>query len=255
MKIGLFIKYEVVDRNFEASFIKKLSSLGFTFDNKNPDIVITFGGDGTFLKAVQKYINEIDKVKFLCINKGKLGYFSDYKFDELDEALANINELVPHSYRLLRASIGKEEIYAVNEIRIENPFHTLKSEVFIDDEYLESFRGNGLIVSTSLGSTAYNKSLGGAVVEPASETMQLTEIAPINNRLYESFGSSLVLSKERTITFKGEFSSVLVGYDYLVKNSINSDEIKIQLSAKKATILNKKDRNYIKRISETFIRK
>ena len=76
MRIGLFIKYEVVDSSFEESLIKKINSFGHSFDNENPEVVLSVGGDGTFLKAVQKYLPIINNVKFLCLNKGKLGFFS-----------------------------------------------------------------------------------------------------------------------------------------------------------------------------------
>ena len=65
MRIGLFIKYEVVDKSFEEEMIKKIKSFGHSFDNENPDVVLSIGGDGTFLKAVQKYIDRINDVKFL----------------------------------------------------------------------------------------------------------------------------------------------------------------------------------------------
>ena len=55
MKIGLFIKYENVDSNFEKEMIEKINSHGHSFDNENPDAVFVVGGDGSFLKAVQKY--------------------------------------------------------------------------------------------------------------------------------------------------------------------------------------------------------
>ena len=71
--------------------------------------------------------------------------------------------------------------------------------VYINDEYLETFRGNGLCVSTASGSTAYNKSLGGAILYSDVGMMQLSEIAGIHHNAYRSLGSSLVLDKKYTI--------------------------------------------------------
>ena len=122
MRIGLFIKYEVVDKSFEEEMIKKIKSFGHSFDNENPEVILTVGGDGTFLKAVQKYIDRINEVKFLCLNKGKLGFFSDYKVEDLDYILPRLDsdEFISHSFGLVSAEIHGKRIYAVNEIRVEN---------------------------------------------------------------------------------------------------------------------------------------
>ena len=254
MRIGLFIKYEVVDQSFEKEMIKKIESFGHSFDNENPEVVLSIGGDGTFLKAVQKYINKINDVKFICLNKGKLGFFSDYKVEDLDYILPRLNsdEFASHSFALATAEINGEKIYAVNEIRVENPFHTFTCEVYVDGEYLETFRGNGLIVSTSLGSSGYNRSVGGALIDSRLEALELSEIAPISNCLYTSLKSPLVLSKERVVTFKGDLKEGLVGFDHLSKE-LNSNEISVTLSDKRVNIINKKNRKYINKINKTFV--
>ena len=255
MKIGLFIKYENVDSNFEKEMIEKINSHGHSFDNENPDAVFVVGGDGSFLKAVQKYLFKLDKTCFVCFKKGKLGFFSNFLMEEIDEVLSNLDKDVykKHQYRLLKAKMNNEIIYAVNEIRIENPFHTLTSEVYVNDTFLENYRGNGLLVSTSLGSTAYNKSLSGAVIDTSLEVLQLNEIAPINNRLYTSLHSPLVMSGDSKIVFKGDFDDIVVGYDHLVKKDFNSNMIEFSLSHKKVSILRKADSNHIKKLNESFV--
>ena len=255
MRIGLFLKREVIDDDFEAKTISLIKSKGHVYDNENPEFVFSVGGDGTFLKAVHKYLDKLDSITFVCFNKGNLGYFSDFVVEDMEHVLEEINgkEFESRKYRLLKAMIDKEVVYAVNEIRIENPFHTLISEVYVNGSYLETFRGNGLVVSTSIGSTAYNKSLGGAVVEPSLEVMQVNEIAPINNRLFSSLGSSLVLSDKNVVTFKGDYSKVLVGYDYLIKSELHTNEIKIELSDKRVSVLSKKSKTYINKLSDSFV--
>ena len=255
MKIGLFIKYEVVDKSFEESIKKKIMSFGYSIDNSNPDYVFSFGGDGTFLKAVQKYLSQLDHVKFVCVNKGKLGFFCDFKEEELDEILSNLDgdKYSLSSYRLLTARINNEDIFAVNEVRIENPFHTLTSEVLVNGSELETFRGNGLVVCSAIGSSAYNKSLGGALLDSALEVMQIKEIAPISNCLYTSLINPLVVPSTSKITFKGNFKEVVLGYDHLTKKELSTSEITISLSDKKVKIVSKKDRDYIKKINSSFL--
>ena len=69
------------------------------------------------------------------------------------------------------------------------------ADVVINGVHFERFRGDGLTVSTPTGSTAYNKSLGGAVLHPTIEALQLTEIASLNNRVYRTLGSSIIVPK------------------------------------------------------------
>lgn len=255
MKIGLFVKQEVVSKENENSLISKIVSLSHEIDNKHPEIVFTIGGDGTLLKAIQKYLPIIDEVTFVPLNKGKLAYFSDFKVEDIEEILSSFSSFDKKSYPLLRGRFGNEEIYALNEIRIENPFKTLVREVYINDEYLETFRGNGLLVSSPIGSTAYNKSLSGAVISPSVSAIELSEIAPINNRLYSSLKSSLVLPNDAVISLKGDLSNVVIGYDHLVNTSAKGNELVITLSDKKANILKRKGHSYIKHLNETFVGK
>ena len=255
MKIGLFIKQELEETDIDTYLISKINEYGFDFDNDDPDVVIFVGGDGTFLRAVNEYLDNINNICFVGINEGTLGYYADYVIDEIDNLLTLIasEDYNVDSRQLIEAEIGLDKIYAVNEIRIENPFHTLISKVYIDDKYFESFRGNGLSICSSSGSSAYNKSLGGAVVSNKLQTLQLTEIAPINNRVYRSINSSIILSKEETITLEGNFQEVVLGYDFLT-TSCNSDKIVLKLSDKCVNIITNNDYSYVDKIHEKFIK-
>ena len=66
---------------------------------------------------------------------------------------------------------------------------------------LKNFRGDGLCISTPTGSTAYNKSLGGAVIHPQMDLYQITEIAALNNLVYRTLGNSIILSKGRWVNY------------------------------------------------------
>ena len=196
MKIGIFIKKELEDEELSTFLISKISEHGFDFDQENPDVVIFVGGDGTLLRAVHEYIEDIDNISFLGIHQGRLGFYTGYTLEEIDEALSDLenDDYRLQTTRLIEARVASRTVYAVNEVRLENPFHTFTSDVYINDELLETFRGNGLVISSSNGSSAYNKSLGGAVISPELETLQLTEIAPINNRVTRSLNSSFYMN-------------------------------------------------------------
>ena len=257
MKFGLYYK----EKNSEnAAFIKEqLEKNGFVLDNLNPDVVFSIGGDGTFLQAVHSYLNKLSSIKFVGVNYGSLGFFCGYTKENIDELIKELKgELSVKKYSLLKGEIkyqnDKQTIYALNEIRIENPFHTLISDVFIDDEKLETFRGNGLMVCSSLGSSAYNKSLGGALIDGDLSVLELTEIAGLDNNIFHSLKSPLIISGNKSISFKGDFSSIVVGYDNLsVQNSTGLMEVKVSISSKKVNIVYPKDNSYIKKIRKSFV--
>lgn len=241
-------------------YLKCIKDNNDRYDELLPDVVFVFGGDGTFLKAVNHYLDIINKVNFVPLRKdNSLGFF--YEFKESDFAfvykLLKANRLNKHSFPLLKGSFDdKSNIFAVNEIRIECPFSTFKSKVFIDNTLLEMYRGNGLNISSSLGSSAYNKSLGGALIDSSLSLLQLSEIAPINNSLFRCINSPLVISKESNIKIELlEPSKVIVGYDQnIIENKIFKSIVISLEENKSINILFSNKYSYIKNIRRGFIK-
>ena len=125
----------------------------------------------------------------------------------------------------------------------------------IDGVHLETFRGSGLIVSSTLGSSAYNKSLGGSLVDVHLETLQLTEMATIQNNAYRSLGSSLLLSDQKRISFKGSFDKAIVGYDSKVIHlDDHIKEVQVSLSQKKVRLVHQIRKNYYQTLKQTFVK-
>jgi len=257
MKIALFIK-ESIETSDELStlLISKINEYNLEFDQDNPDVVIVVGGDGTLLRAIHEYFPLPKSVSFVGVNQGNLGFACDYEIDELDSLFCDLisNNVDYIDLNVIKANFEEREIFALNEIRIENPFHTLACEVFVDKDMLELFRGNGLVVSSSFGSSGYNKSLGGAVIPSNLNLMQLKEIAPITNRVYQSLNSSLILSSNNIVTLKGDFQDCVIGYDHLTMPADGINEIKITSCEKKATIIYKHNHSYFAQLKEAFIK-
>ncbi len=205
------MKYCIVSKHDDYS--KELASLikekiNIPYDESNPDIVISVGGDGTILKALHKYSNICDKIVIFGINTGHLGFITNFKVEEIDLVADMINKGI---YTKEEVGLLEYELHtlnkvtrgiALNEITVINPPRTLIVDVFVDEKELESFRGTGLCISTPFGSTAYNKSLHGCVVDPNLEAFQLTEIASINSRTYRTLGSPLLLSASKEVKIK-----------------------------------------------------
>ncbi|MGT2957617.1 NAD kinase [Streptococcus bovimastitidis] len=178
----------------------------FYLSKKNPDIVISIGGDGMLLSAFHMYENELDRVRFVGIHTGHLGFYTDYRDFEIDKLIENLRtdsgESV--SYPILKVVLTLDngrviKARALNEATIKRIEKTMVADVFINNVRFESFRGDGMSISTPTGSTAYNKSLGGAILHPTIEALQLTEISSLNNLIFRTVGSSLIIPKEEVI--------------------------------------------------------
>lgn len=256
------MKVSIVNKNTENAeticslIMQHVDESGFDYDEDNPDYVFFVGGDGTLLKAVHQYKNKLNDIVFIGINDATLGFFYDYEKEDIPELfeLINSNELPIESYKLLKGNIGGKHIIALNEIRVENPWHTLISNVYLNDKLLETFHGNGLLVCSALGSSGYNKSENGALIEHSLDLLQLTEIATIQNNMYRSVGNSIILPPSTKIRFEGNFHETVVGYDHLSTTIEGLKEIEITLSNTSVFLAQKKDINYYDRIKRSFIK-
>ncbi|HGA4108902.1 TPA: NAD kinase [Streptococcus agalactiae] len=178
----------------------------FYLSKKDPDIVISIGGDGMLLSVFHMYEKQLDKVRFVGVHTGHLGFYTDYRDFEVDTLINNLknDEGEQISYPILKVTITLEDgrvirARALNESTIKRIEKTMVADVVINQVVFERFRGDGILVSTPTGSTAYNKSLGGAVLHPTIEALQLTEISSLNNRVYRTLGSSVIIPKKDAI--------------------------------------------------------
>jgi NAD+ kinase len=243
------------DKSLEIiNYIK--SKLTIKEDEANPDYVIAVGGDGTIINAVHKYPSSI----IFGIHTGHLGFYANYDQNDVDILINDINnnEFKTISLGVVCASFnhnGKEVYdYALNEVTLVSPLRTLILNVSIDNEFLERYRGTGICVSTPTGSTAYNKSLHGSVIDDRLEVMQLTEMASINSTSYRTLSSSILLSKDRTISLtdisKGKKFITIDNIFYEV-DEISKLDIKFEPNKIKMAYHNKN--SFIDRISRTFL--
>ncbi|MGT2932637.1 NAD kinase [Streptococcus catagoni] len=178
----------------------------FYLSKKNPDVVITIGGDGMLLSAFHMYEKELDRVRFVGIHTGHLGFYTDYRDFEIDKLIDNLrnDQGESESYPILKVIITQDDgrviqARALNEATVKRIEKTMVADVTINGVKFETFRGDGILVSTPTGSTAYNKSLGGAILHPTIEALQLTEISSLNNRVFRTVGSSVIIPQKDKI--------------------------------------------------------
>ena len=259
MKISIFNVKKEKNLFVEEQIGEILNELEIDIDDRNPDVIICIGGDGTFLKAVQRNLDLLDEVCFLGINNGKLGYFYDYDISQIREALSDLNNgrLNEQSFSLLEGTVVCEnetyDIIAVNEIKISSIYKTLECDVFINDEALETFYGNGLVISSQLGSTALNKYAGGAIVDTSVHAIQLTPIAPVSNSLVSPLTSPLILKDDVDILISGMQGDALVSFDNVLIED-RPTHLNVRKSPAKVKILLKKNHSFIAGVRRSFIK-
>lgn len=219
---------------------KRLREENFILTPKNPDIVISIGGDGMLLSAFHKYEKLIDRVRFVGIHTGHLGFYTDYRDFEVENLVENLklDTGARVSYPILNVKVKLTdgrivEMKALNEATIKRFSKTMVADIIINNVPFERFRGDGISVSTPTGSTAYNKSLGGAVLHPTIEALQIAEVASLNNRVYRTLGSSIVVPKKDKIVIEPKHSdrySIAVDNKTIIYDNIDCIEYQIDNS-------------------------
>ena len=150
------------------------------------DLLFSIGGDGTILDTVPFVLNS--GIPVVGINMGRLGFLSSISKNEIDMA---VNSVLTGDYsveqRTLLELVSPEKVfedvkYALNELNvIRNPEHSLLAiKVFVDDIYLNTYWGDGILLATPTGSTAYSLSAGGPIIAPNAKNFVITPIATHN---------------------------------------------------------------------------
>lgn len=244
--------------------IKKLEEAGYGTSDKmeiNTELLISIGGDGSFLQTIHKF--NFPQVPVMAINTGHLGFFAELSPNEIDSFIeAYINrEYFIQQVAPLEASIctknKKIDITAINEIVIKNiKSRTVHLYLQVDGIKIESFSGDGMLISTPIGSTAYNYSAGGSIVDPKLNLLQLTPIAPMNTNAYRSFTSSIILPTTSIITISPEYefeNSILIVIDGTQYKFTHIEEVKVFKSYKKINLLRLNGYEFWHRVAEKFL--
>lgn len=224
---------------------------GFEFDTlcKESDFLVTLGGDGTLISVARRAFKHQKAV--MGINLGTLGFLTDIMPNELDnflEKLKNDTYRIDHRM-MIKAVINNKEVVAFNDVVISRKSVTgmIKLEGKIDGKLFNKYYGDGLIVSTPTGSTAYNLSCNGPVVFPLTEAFIVTPISP-----HSLTQRSLVVPANFEITFENKNSEpaivIIDGHDtYELKQN---DIVTIQIASRKAKLIHRLERNYFDVLSK-----
>jgi NAD+ kinase len=154
-------------------------------DLKNIDLLVVLGGDGTLL-GIARSLNESFNSPILGINIGNLGFLSSVDISDIDTALTKLEE---RKYKIVdrmmlkcevESNESKEEVKALNDVVLARGTlsRMVKFTIFVDGKIYSTFKGDGLIIATPTGSTAYSFSAGGPFIYPDLELITITPICP-----------------------------------------------------------------------------
>lgn len=229
--------------------------------SKEVELIVAIGGDGAFINALQNF--EFPNIPVVGINTGTLGFFQEINPEQVDKFIDDyLNEdyFVQKLFPLEAIVKTKAETFnlkAINEIVIKSDIiRTIHLNLSINESYIECFSGDGLIVSTSAGSTAYNYSAGGSILDPSLKALQITPLSPLNTNAYRSFTSSIICSSESTVLIRPENkfgSSITIAIDG-IRHDINKIEsIAITTSKKNVNLIRTSDYQFWNKVTEKFL--
>jgi len=186
--INLIIEEEFsvfLDNNIR--FNKSISTFNSYETLKNKaDFLLSIGGDGTLLKAIT-YVRE-SEIPIMGINTGRLGFISSISADQIDDA---ITDILKGNYKINKRTLlelssdkklFKDKNFALNEVAVskKDTSSMIRIDAYVDDEFLNTYWADGLVVSTPTGSTGYSLSCGGPIIMPGTNNIIITPNAPHN---------------------------------------------------------------------------
>ncbi|MGL5327784.1 MAG: NAD(+)/NADH kinase [Peptostreptococcaceae bacterium] len=244
--------------------IQRLNNEGYEVNDKiekNTELIICIGGDGSLLDAIHKF--KFPNIPVIVINTGNLGFFAEItpsQIDEFIQAYKNKEFFIQETYPL-EASICTNDksidVAAINEIVIKNiQSRTVHLELKVNQNKIQKFSGDGVLISTPIGSTAYNYSAGGSIIDPSLNLFQLTPIAPMNTKVYRSFTSSIILPIDSKISIYPEYrfeNSILIVIDGKEYKFSEIEKVIVFKSNLKVKLLRLNDYEFWNRVSEKFL--
>ncbi len=281
MKIALFTNHDVIENNdnifsviksliknkieFEIDINSKISKSAlqsanidedniknFVELNDSYDFAVSVGGDGTILNSAEK-IGELS-IPIIGLNTGRLGFLANSSLKNIEMV---INKLKNNDFNISNRSIievlfnGKKK-YALNEITVsrKNTTSLITIEAKLNNQYLNTYWADGLIVSTPTGSTGYSLSCGGPIIIPESKNFVLTPIAPHNLN-----ARPLVISDDKKvdISVNGRENEYLISVDsniYSVPIDLN---IIVQKSSRFLKMVEFDEDSYLKVLREKLL--
>ena len=251
------LKFEINDHSYEIlkknkSIINEEKIKTYTIIDETFDFVLAIGGDGTILESA-KLIGKMS-TPVIGLNKGRLGFLANSNTDDINQILSNIklSKFQISERTIIKGIVNGIEYNALNEISVsrKNTTSLITIETKLNQQFLNTYWADGLIVSTPTGSTGYSLSCGGPIIMPESKNLVLTPIAPHNLN-----ARPLVIpdDKEILISIESREDQYFISIDSdIISASINS-EIVISKANQKLNMVEFDDNSFIKSLKDKLM--
>lgn len=220
------------------------------------DILFSIGGDGTLLSAISFVRNS--NIPILGINTGRLGFISSVAPDQIEQA---VNDVLNNKYKTNKRTLltlktsnnlFKNKNFALNEVAVlkKDTSSMIKIEAYVDDEFLNTYWADGLIVSTPTGSTGYSLSCGGPIIAPGTNNIIITPIAQHNLNV-----RPIVINHNSTIKLKVEDRDqlALVSLDSCSRAFDSSIELTIKKANFKINLIEPQNNSFISTVRQKLM--
>ncbi len=258
--VFIHIKQQFEAKNIEvflsAESAKMIGRRGIDFDKmcQECDFLVSLGGDGTLLSLVRRSYEYHKPV--VGINAGNLGFLADITISDVEDFLDQLrrgeyridHRMMMEGY-ILRSSGEKINFFALNDIVVTStvPTKMVHLNASIDGDRFNSYRGDGIIISTPTGSTAYNLSAGGPVLYPLTKAFIITPVMAhsLSNQ------RPLVVPAEFIIELDVQKDMAIVSVDGQERYEFKEgDSLHIGGAKQGARLLHRKERNYFEVLRE-----
>ena len=245
-----YLSYEILKKNKSIIIEEKIKT--YTKIDETFDFVLAIGGDGTILESA-KLIGKMS-TPIIGLNKGRLGFLANSNTDDINQILSNIklSKFQISERTIIMGIVNGIEYNALNEISVsrKNTTSLITIETKLNEQFLNTYWADGLIVSTPTGSTGYSLSCGGPIIMPESKNLVLTPIAPHNLN-----ARPLVIpdDKEISISIESREDQYFISIDSeIISASVNS-EIVISKANQKLNMVEFDDNSFIKSLKDKLM--
>ena len=235
MRIGIYGNVEKKEISEAAqALLTDLNGKGFfaqlflaPFLWEQIDVLVVLGGDGTILHiAAQAAQND---VKIVGVNYGTLGFLTEFEREEIGKVSDFLFDLEKEDCRVLKRSVlevvfEEKRYYALNEAAVQRDYaavnsRIMRTEVSKGEDDCIVFCGDGALIATPTGSTAYSLSAGGAIAEPDAPVMMLTPVCSFSLN-----ARCVVISDQKTVTLSIEHSEAALMIDGKMQGKMKSGD-------------------------------
>lgn len=219
----------------------------------NPDLMISLGGDGTILDTV--VLTKLSLTPVLGVNMGRLGFLASISKEELFQTILDFKNGIRNIEERMLLEVNSNIPIFINENIGLNDLTFLRANsssmievtVYANGEFLNNYFADGLIISTSTGSTGYSLSCGGPILHPSTNSFVITPIAPHNLNI-----RPIVLPDDMILSFevKGRTPEFLCTIDSRIAHITSQHLISVQKAKNKFYILQPKENNFLEALKQ-----